>query len=60
LEHIASIIRARAQAKGLTFSFERLHTLSTWVQADETRLRQVLLNLLDNSASFGPLSRPRM
>jgi signal transduction histidine kinase/DNA-binding NarL/FixJ family response regulator len=52
LEHIASIIRAWAQAKGLSFTFEKLNTLPSGVQADETRLRQVLLNLLDNAVKF--------
>ena len=52
LEHIAGIIRSRAEAKGLTFNFETLNALPASVQADETRLRQVLLNLLDNAVKF--------
>jgi PAS domain S-box-containing protein len=52
LEHIASIVRARAKAKGLSFRFEKQNALPTWVEADETRLRQVLLNLLDNAIKF--------
>jgi PAS domain S-box-containing protein len=52
LGHIASIVCARAEAKGLNFGFEAIDTLPTWVEADETRLRQVLLNLLDNAIKF--------
>jgi PAS domain S-box-containing protein len=52
LGHITSTIRARTRAKGLSFSFEQLSSLPSGVQADETRLRQVLLNLLDNAVKF--------
>jgi PAS domain S-box-containing protein len=52
LDHIASIVRARAEAKGLAFAFEKLNALPAGVQADETRLRQILLNLLDNAVKF--------
>jgi signal transduction histidine kinase/DNA-binding NarL/FixJ family response regulator len=52
LEHIASIVRARAEANGLSFRSERQDTLPSWVEADETRLRQVLLDLLDNAVKF--------
>jgi two-component system sensor histidine kinase/response regulator len=52
LDHIVSIVRARAEAKGLAFSFEELNPLPAWAEADETRLRQVLLSLLDNAVKF--------
>lgn len=52
LENIANIIRSRADAKGITFTFEKLSVLPVSVYADETRLRQILLNLLDNAVKF--------
>jgi signal transduction histidine kinase/DNA-binding LacI/PurR family transcriptional regulator/CheY-like chemotaxis protein len=52
LHGIVGIIRARAEAKQLTVAFEMPPSLPEWVQADETRLRQVLLNLLGNAVKF--------
>jgi signal transduction histidine kinase/DNA-binding LacI/PurR family transcriptional regulator/CheY-like chemotaxis protein len=49
---IVGIIRARAQAKQLHLSFEAPQPLPEWVLADETRLRQILLNLLGNAVKF--------
>lgn len=52
LEQIMGIIQARAEDKNLSLSFERLSPLPAVVVADETRLRQVLLNLLGNAVKF--------
>ena len=52
LEDIVGIIRARAEVKGLTVTFDRPLALPAGVLADETRLRQVLLNLLGNAVKF--------
>jgi signal transduction histidine kinase/DNA-binding LacI/PurR family transcriptional regulator/ActR/RegA family two-component response regulator len=52
LTGIVGIIRARAEAKQLMLSFEAPPSLPPWVRADETRLRQVLLNLLGNAVKF--------
>jgi signal transduction histidine kinase/CheY-like chemotaxis protein len=52
LDNIISVIRLRADTKGLIFTFEQLTGLPVGVQADETRLRQVLLNLLGNAVKF--------
>ncbi|MFH0879479.1 MAG: ATP-binding protein, partial [Lentisphaerota bacterium] len=52
LDSIVSLIHARAEAKGLGFSFETPDPLPAGVRTDETRLRQILLNLLDNAIKY--------
>ena len=51
-QQIINIIAARAEAKGLTLSYDHLSPIPAGVQADEKRLRQVLLNLLGNAIKF--------
>lgn len=52
LEGIAGLVRMRAEQKGITFTYEALTPLPMVVQADEKRLRQVLINLLSNAIKF--------
>jgi signal transduction histidine kinase/ligand-binding sensor domain-containing protein len=52
LRQIVGIIHARAEAKDLTLTYESNPSLPDVVLADETRLRQVLLNLLGNAVKF--------
>ncbi len=52
LNSVTGIIRFRAEQKGLAFNYQVLSDLPTTVQIDETRLRQVLLNLLGNAVKF--------
>jgi CheY-like chemotaxis protein len=52
LENVSDIMRTRAQAKGLAFSSEWLTELPLMVRADERRIRQVLMNLLDNAIKY--------
>lgn len=52
LQQILGIIQSRAEIKNLVLSYESLSPLPAQVLADETRLRQVLLNLLGNAIKF--------
>ncbi|MFH1267263.1 MAG: ATP-binding protein [Planctomycetota bacterium] len=63
LEHIAcsplqlvaevqSLMQVRAAAKGIEFQVEYLGPVPQTIQTDPTRLRQVLINLIDNAIKF--------
>ncbi|MDM8520843.1 ATP-binding protein [Anaerolineales bacterium HSG6] len=51
-EGVAGIISMRAEQKGITFNYETRTNLPVGVNADEKRLRQILLNLLTNAVKF--------
>ena len=52
LESITQIIRLRADQKGIAFTYQPLTSIPAAVNADEKRLRQVLINLLGNAVKF--------
>ncbi len=52
LKGICAIIQVRARQKGLRFFYEDINPLPEYVEIDETRLRQILLNLLGNAVKF--------
>jgi signal transduction histidine kinase/DNA-binding NarL/FixJ family response regulator len=52
LQGIVDIIRVRARTKALDFFYEPEASLPAVIEADELRLRQVLLNLLSNAVKF--------
>jgi len=52
LKGIIEISRIRAQQEGIQFDYEMASDLPTGVRADDKRLRQVLLNLINNAIKF--------
>jgi len=52
LQGIANIVRIKANEKALEFECEFAPNLPSYIQADQKRLRQVLLNLLSNAIKF--------
>jgi signal transduction histidine kinase len=52
LESIVGLMLLRAEQKELLFVYQPTSSLPMGVQADEKRLRQVLLNLLGNAVKF--------
>lgn len=54
VKELGSIIELLAADKGLTFKTQVLEPLPEFVEADGTRLRQVLWNLLFNAVKFTP------
>ncbi len=52
LDMLKAMLEPKATAKGLQLHFERNPNLPQFVTADEGKLRQVLINLLDNAIKF--------
>ncbi|MCP4698189.1 MAG: response regulator [Gammaproteobacteria bacterium] len=52
LKDIADLMRMRAQEKEIAFTYKQSTWLPAAVNADEKRLRQVVLNLLGNAIKF--------
>ncbi|MEE4358059.1 MAG: CHASE2 domain-containing protein [Desulfococcaceae bacterium] len=52
MREVENMLRIKAQQKGLHLHFETGETLPFQIRTDRTRLRQILINLLDNAIKF--------
>lgn len=52
LKDVLALYRPRADAKGIALRLEIVGEPPDWVRGDSLRLRQILLNLLDNAIKF--------
>ncbi|MBC1302494.1 GAF domain-containing protein [Trichormus variabilis] len=52
LDNLQEMMQGRAKAKGLHLQFEYAPNIAQHIQADESKLRQVLLNILGNAIKF--------
>jgi two-component system, sensor histidine kinase and response regulator len=52
LDSLFEMLQLGAGSKGLQLSFERSKNLPQYVQTDQGKLRQILINLLDNAIKF--------
>lgn len=54
---LVTLFQGLATEKGLLFSTQINSSLPDWIQADETRLTQILSNLLSNAVKFTDMGR---
>ncbi|MEM6254257.1 MAG: ATP-binding protein [Cyanobacteria bacterium P01_D01_bin.156] len=52
LETLQSMLQVKAESKGLVLTVDRAPDVPQWIQTDQHKLRQVLINLLGNALKF--------
>ena len=52
IDEVGALMRVQAQAKGLSMRVAVSPEVPRWVQADGTRVKQILFNLLSNAVKF--------
>ncbi len=52
IAEVASLMRVRADATGLSFNIEYIGAIPKTIDSDPTRLRQILINLIGNAIKF--------
>ncbi len=52
LSSVEQMLKVRATSKGLYLTFERRECVPQYMKADESRLRQILINLISNGIKF--------
>ncbi len=57
IAQVDALMRAQAHAKGLALDVEVAPDVPRWVEADPTRVKQILFNLLSNALKFTPSGR---
>ncbi len=57
LEEVRDLLHLRAQQKGVALAILQADDVPTCIQSDPQRLRQVLINLVDNALKFSPAGK---